>query len=166
MTRRLRAWAVAAAALTGLVAGMTPVAAQTVNLDAKPMLRANLQALGKITARVTRLEAPVGETIAFGSLRITTRVCYRTPPEEPPESAAFLEIAEVEPGQPTVRRFTGWMFASSPAVSAMDHAIYDVRVLDCAGELSGDFESEIEPGAGEGEVPLPVKRPDGIGNLD
>lgn len=104
---------------------------QDVNLDALPMPLASLQALDKITARVTTLEAPVGETIGFGSLRITARVCYRTPPEEPPESAAFLEIDEVEPGQPTVNRFTGWMFASSPAISAMDHAIYDVKVLEC-----------------------------------
>ncbi len=163
---RLGTSALAAAALAGLLTGIASVSAQTVNLDATPMLRADLQALDKITARVTRLEAPVGETIAFGSLRITTRVCYRTPPEEPPESAAFLEIAEVEPGQPTIRHFTGWMFASSPAISAMDHAIYDVRVLACEGEIGSDFENEIEPGAGEEEVPLPVKRPEGIGPPD
>lgn len=162
--RRFRPFAIAFAALAGLLLGALPGAAQTTNVNATPMLRASLQALDKITARVTRLEAPVGTTIAFGSLRITTRVCYRTPPEEPPESAAFLEIDEVEPGQPTVNRFTGWMFASSPAVSAMDHAIYDVRVLECEGELETDFESEIEPGAGE--VPLPAKRPDNFEKAD
>ena len=123
-------------------AGLAPVVAMAQSGDgnAQAMAVASLQALDKITARVTRLEAPVGETIAFGSLRITARVCYRTPPEEPPESAAFLEIEEVEPGQLPVNHFVGWMFASSPAVSAMDHPIYDVRVLECqdAVENSGE----------------------------
>ena len=114
--------------------------AQTLDGNAQAMPIASLQALDKITARVTRLDAPVGETIAFGSLRITTRVCYRTPPEEPPESAAFLEIEEVEPGQLPVSHFVGWMFASSPAISAMDHAIYDVRVLECQDTAQGNGE--------------------------
>ena len=129
-----------AAVLTAAFLVPAGVAAQDdVSLNAQPMPIASLQALDKITARVTRLEAPVGETIAFGSLRITTRVCYRAPPEEPPESAAFLEIEEVEPGQLPVNYFVGWMFASSPAVSAMDHAIYDVRVLECQeGAEGGD----------------------------
>lgn len=125
-----------------VAAALVPVRATAQSLDGNPqaMPVASLQALDKITARVTRLDAPVGETITFGSLRITTRVCYRTPPEEPPESAAFLEIEEVEPGQLPVRHFVGWMFASSPAVSAMDHAIYDVRVLECqdASESNGE----------------------------
>ena len=129
-----------------VLATSAPALAQTssqdVNLDALPMPVASLQALDKITARVTRLQAPVGETIAFGSLRITPRVCYRTPPEEPPESAAFLEIEEVEPGQPTITHFSGWMFASSPAVSAMDHAIYDVRVLACQEEIKDSGAAE------------------------
>ncbi len=118
----------------------TRATAQTIDGNPQAMPVASLQALDKITARVTRLEAPVGETIAFGSLRITTRVCYRTPPEEPPESAAFLEIEEVEPGQLPVSHFVGWMFASSPAVSAMDHAIYDVRVLECQDRAQGNGE--------------------------
>ena len=129
-----------AAALVAAALLPTRATAQTIDGNPQAMPVASLQALDKITARVTRLEAPVGETIAFGSLRITTRVCYRTPPEEPPESAAFLEIEEVEPGQLPVSHFVGWMFASSPAVSAMDHAIYDVRVLECQDRAQGSGE--------------------------
>lgn len=126
-----------------IAAALVPVRATAQSLDGNPqaMPVVSLQALDKITARVTRLDAPVGETITFGSLRITTRVCYRTPPEEPPESAAFLEIEEVEPGQLPVSHFVGWMFASSPAVSAMDHAIYDVRVLECQDASASNGEA-------------------------
>ena len=133
-----------AAALVAAVLLPTRATAQAIEGNPQAMPVASLQALDKITARVTRLEAPVGETIAFGSLRITTRVCYRTPPEEPPESAAFLEIEEVEPGQLPVSHFVGWMFASSPAVSAMDHAIYDVRVLECQDRAQGNGEAPAQ----------------------
>ncbi len=138
--------AVAITLAVGLAASLAPVAAgaQIGDGNAQAMAVASLQALDKITARVTRLEAPVGETISFGSLRITTRVCYRTPPEEPPESAAFLEIEEVEPGQLPVNHFVGWMFASSPAVSAMDHPIYDVRVLECQDAVAGGGEAPAQ----------------------
>jgi len=95
-----------------------------------------LRALDKITARVSVVEVPVGETVTFGSLRITARHCDKRPPEEPPESAAFLEVIEVEPGEGETLRFSGWMFASSPALSAMDHPVYDLWVIDCTNASS------------------------------
>ncbi|MGE5200691.1 MAG: DUF2155 domain-containing protein [Acidobacteriota bacterium] len=98
-----------------------------------PMV-AVLQGLDKTTARVTSFEAPIGETVTFGTLRVTARACNKRPPEEPPNTTAFLEIDEVhpqEPGAPPVRLFSGWMFASSPALSAMEDPIYDVTLLDC-----------------------------------
>ena len=67
----------------------------------------------------------------FGTLEIIVRTCQKTPPEEPPESAAFLEIRDAKPGEAAVVLFTGWMFASSPALSALEHPVYDVWVLDC-----------------------------------
>ena len=90
-----------------------------------------LQGLDKVTARVTRFEAPIGVTVRFGALRIMARACNRTPPEEPPESAAFLDIGEVRPGENALDLFHGWMFASSPALSALEHPVYDVWVLEC-----------------------------------
>ena len=78
-----------------------------------------LQGLDKITARISTFEAPVNQIAEFGSLEITVRRCHKTPPEEPPESAAFMEVVDVRPDSPSVVLFSGWMFASSPAVSAL-----------------------------------------------
>ncbi len=103
---------------------------------ADPYPIAVLRGLDKVMARVTTLNAPVGEPIRFGGLEITARTCEKRPPEEPPESAAFLEITEGEESGPRVDVFTGWMFASSPALSAMDHPVYDVWVLDCVSNAS------------------------------
>ncbi len=97
-----------------------------------------LRALDKITARVSIVEIPVGETVEFGTLQITARYCDKRPPEETPESAAFLEVVEVQPGEAPTPRFSGWMFASSPALSAMDHAVYDLWVIDCTSESSAE----------------------------
>jgi hypothetical protein len=90
-----------------------------------------LQGLDKITARVSQFEAPVGTPVRFGTLSIRVRDCEKNPPEEEPESAAFLEIDEARPGEANLRVFSGWMFASSPALSALEHPVYDVIVLDC-----------------------------------
>jgi hypothetical protein len=90
-----------------------------------------LQGLDKITARVSKIEVPVGTPVRFGTLSIRVRDCEKNPPEEEPESAAFLEIDEVRPGEVNLRVFSGWMFASSPALSALEHPVYDVNVLDC-----------------------------------
>jgi hypothetical protein len=95
-----------------------------------------LQALDKVAARVSPLEVEVGSTIDFGTLRITARHCDKRPPEETPESAAFLEIVEVRPEDEPVVYFTGWMFASSPALSALEHSVYDVWVIDCKNASS------------------------------
>jgi hypothetical protein len=90
-----------------------------------------LQGLDKITARISQFEAPVGTPVRFGTLSIRVRDCEKNPPEETPENAAFLEIDEVRPGEAKTRLFSGWMFASSPALSALEHPVYDVNVLDC-----------------------------------
>ncbi len=90
-----------------------------------------LQALDKITARVQTLEAPVGDTLKFGTLQVIVRVCYRRPAEETPESSAFLDVWEMKREHPPLEVFRGWVFASSPALSAVEHPVYDVWLLDC-----------------------------------
>ena len=97
------------------------------------MEEAVLQGLDKITARISTIKVAVGETVSFGSLQITLRACDKKPPEETPESAAFLQVVEQKPGEQPVTRFSGWMFASSPALSALDHPRYDVWVVSCDG---------------------------------
>ena len=98
---------------------------------ADPYLVAVLQGLDKVTAQVSTIEAPVGRTVRFGTLEIIARACDKRPPEEPPESAAFLDIWEVRRGEAATSLFRGWMFASSPALSAIEHPVYDVWMLDC-----------------------------------
>ncbi|MDJ0935205.1 MAG: DUF2155 domain-containing protein [Kiloniellales bacterium] len=95
-----------------------------------------LQGLDKITARISTFEAPVDQIVRFGTFEIIARTCHKTPPEEPPERAAFLEITEVRPDSPSAPIFTGWMFASSPALSAVEHPVYDVWVIDCKSTSS------------------------------
>jgi hypothetical protein len=103
-----------------------PIVAETI-----PEPVALLQGLDKITARVSKFEAPVGAPVRFGNLSIRVRDCEKNPPEETPESAAFVEIDETRPGEERTRLFSGWMFASSPALSALEHPVYDVNLLDC-----------------------------------
>lgn len=95
-----------------------------------------LQGLDKVTARIERIEAFIDKPIRFGSLRILVRACVKKPPEELPESAAFLEITDERAEEEAIRVFSGWMFASSPSLSAMEHPVYDVWVVDCMNEAS------------------------------
>jgi hypothetical protein len=91
-----------------------------------------LQGLDKVTARISTLEATVGQTVSFGSLSITVRRCQRSRPDQKLERAAFLEIDNVDPGSKDKKRvFSGWMFMSNPAISALEHPVYDVWVKDC-----------------------------------
>lgn len=114
--------------------------------QAIPMDEVVLQGLDKITARVSTIKVPVGGTVAFGALQITARACDKHPPEETPESAAFLEVVETKPDEPPVKRFSGWMFASSPALSGLEHPIYDLVVLDCVNEGPAQMETpEVAP---------------------
>lgn len=127
MTRRA---AVLALGL-GLGLGATPALAQTPPVPELSLDMAVLGGLDKITARVVTIEAPVGEPVRFGTLEIVARACKKRRPEENPESAAFLDIWDIKQGQPAQGVFRGWMFASSPALSAMEHPVYDIWVLDC-----------------------------------
>ena len=104
-----------------------------------------LQGLDKTTARVSTFDAPVGKPVRFGRLVITARACVKHPPEEEPESAAFLQIDELHQDERNAeivqRIFSGWMFASSPALSALENPIYDVSVLDCKSDSTAAAES-------------------------
>jgi len=90
-----------------------------------------LQELDKVSGRVMTIEAPVGSPVHFGTLEIIARTCRKRPPEEQPEAAAFLDVWEMKSGEPAVSLFRGWMFASSPALSALEHPVYDIWVVDC-----------------------------------
>lgn len=90
-----------------------------------------LQGLDKVTARISTIPVALDEEVRFGSLSIRVRACHKTPPTEPPESTAFLEITDNRQDNAQLQIFSGWMFASSPALSALEHPVYDVWVVDC-----------------------------------
>jgi len=90
-----------------------------------------LQGLDKLVARVHEIEAPLNKETKLGTLQIVVRQCVVSPPEAPPEASAFLEISEQRPGEEMRKVFAGWMFASSPALSALEHPVYDVWVIGC-----------------------------------
>lgn len=95
-----------------------------------PMDTIVLGGLDKVAARVNTVSGKVGSAVKFGTLEIIARTCVSRPPEETPENAAFLEIYQLG-GKDKPRVFSGWMFASSPALSALDHPVYDIWVLRC-----------------------------------
>jgi hypothetical protein len=87
--------------------------------------------LDKITGRIISFDAAVGETVQFGALQVTPRICYTRPPTETSNTDAFIEVDEVTLQGDVKRIFTGWVFASSPGLHAVEHPIYDVWLTDC-----------------------------------
>lgn len=130
----------AAVFLLSLVVTASVAVAADPGTEANPasgnMNVAVLQGLDKITARITTIDAPVGQTVRFGTLDILVKRCVKRPPEEPPESTAYLEITERRQGEPNKMLFSGWMFSSSPAVSSIQHPVYDVWVVSCKNASS------------------------------
>ncbi|WP_237182889.1 DUF2155 domain-containing protein [Roseomonas marmotae] len=94
---------------------------------------AELQALDKVTARITLLQARLNQPITFGTLRITVKACNARPPEEVPDAAAWLQVEDLRDTGNTAGRivFQGWMFANAPGVAMLEHPVYDLRVLSC-----------------------------------
>ena len=89
--------------------------------------------LDKVTGRIVTFEVNVNETVQFGALQVTPRVCYTRPQTEQPETIGFIEIDEITLQNETKRIFAGWMFADSPGLNAVEHPIYDVWLTDCKG---------------------------------
>lgn len=123
-----------------------------------------LQALDKISARVSRIVTRVGEPATFGTLDISVRACRTRPPEETPENAAFLQIVDNPPEEEETLAFSGWMFSSSPAVSALDHPVFDVWVVSCADQPPLEDEDFGETDRGTVSLPnappVPRQSPD------
>ena len=93
--------------------------------------------LDKITGRTISFDAAIGETVQFGALQVTARACYTRPPTEPTNTDAFVEVDEVTLQGEIKRIFTGWMFASSPGLHAVEHPVYDVWLTDCEQPANG-----------------------------
>jgi hypothetical protein len=104
-------------------------------------------ALDKVTARISVLEVPLNQTVRFGSLKVTPRVCYSRPPTEPPKTTTFVEVDEVQLDGTEKRVFSGWMFAESPGLNAVEHPVFDVWLTSCAGPQSVAQRGQQRPGA-------------------
>lgn len=122
------------ALLTGVIFSF--VAPATAAMQDYPVIK--MQSIDKITGKTLTFEARVSSTVKYGPLFIKVQACRKAPPIEQPESAAFLQVWEVTPKNESKWVFSGWMFSSSPALSAMDHPIYDVWVLDCLEKKTAD----------------------------
>ncbi len=96
--------------------------------------KVKLQTLDKITAHTSNFEAKIGDTIKFGSIYMKVQSCQKSSPMDDPESAAFIQVWEFDTGDKAEWIFSGWMFASSPGLSSMNHPIYDVWIIDCVND--------------------------------
>jgi hypothetical protein len=115
-----------------LIGVLFPYAAFAKEEAADPKVQmVTLGALDKISARLNSLDVRIGEKIRFGTLEITVLKCRKNPPEETPETTAFLIINDFQNDGTLKPVFKGWMFASSPALSPLEHGVYDVWVTNC-----------------------------------
>ena len=108
--------------------------------------------LDKITGRIINFDVTIGETVQFGALQVTPRVCYTRPPTELPNTDAFIEVDEVTLQGEVKRVFTGWMFAASPGLHGVEHPIYDVWLTDCKGPEMAS--TQLEPAAAPATQPV------------
>jgi len=112
-------------------------------------------ALDKVTANITTLEIPIDETKQFGALKVTPRVCYSRPPTEQPKTTSFVEVDEVGLEGDEKRIFTGWMFAQSPGLNAVEHPVFDVWLTECKKPRNAVAQQQppAQPGAEGAAVP-------------
>lgn len=109
-----------------LTTGVSPALAQRIENG-----MAVFSALDKVTAKISQLEVKLGETKQFGALKVTPRVCYARPPTEPPKTTSFVQVDEIGLDGKENRIFSGWMFAESPGLNAVEHPVYDVWLTEC-----------------------------------
>jgi hypothetical protein len=119
--------------------------------------------LDKITGRIVSFEVATGETVQFGSLQMTPRVCYTRPPTESPNTTTFVEVDEVGLDNKYRRIFTGWMFASSPGLHGIEHPVYDIWLVECKGgtEVIAEPKETVEEPPIEPVRPQPAGQPPG-----
>lgn len=115
--------------------------------------------LDKITGRIISFDVYIGETVQFGALQVTPRVCHTRPPTESPLTTAFVQVDEITLNNEVRRIFSGWMYAASPGLHAVEHAVYDVWLTDCKMTSSvppppGYSGPPVQQAPAEGEDPL------------
>jgi len=121
--------------------------------------RAVFSGLDKITGRTFSFDAAIGETVRFGALEVTPRACYTRPPTEATNTDAFVEVDEVTLKGEIKRIFTGWMYAASPGLHAVEHPIYDVWLTNCAAPVQTSQAEPVAPPPPAAAAPAHSHRP-------
>ncbi|MXQ12423.1 DUF2155 domain-containing protein [Microvirga makkahensis] len=101
--------------------------------------------LDKITGRIVSFEVRIDETVQFGALQMTPRVCFTKPPTETPNTTSFVEVEEAGADGKTRKVFSGWMFAASPGLHGIEHPVYDIWLVDCKGGTEVIAEPKEKP---------------------
>jgi hypothetical protein len=114
--------------LLSVVVGLLPLPAHADRIE-NPI--AVFAGLDKITGLITTFEVKIGEEKRFGGLMVKPDICYSRPVTEEPKTTSFVEVDEVETNEARKRIFTGWMFAESPGLNAVEHPVYDVWLTAC-----------------------------------
>ena len=116
-------------------------------------------ALDKVTGRISHLEVPIDQIVEFGALKVTPRVCNSRPPTEAPKTTGFVEVDEVKLTGEVQRIFTGWMFAESPGLHAVEHPVFDVWLTSCktSAPVNPAGNAENAPSAGEAPPAPPAE---------
>ena len=116
-----------------LMFGATLLAGAAARADEIHNPTAIFAGLDKITGRIISFDVAMDETVQFGSLQITPRVCLTRPQTEAPQTESFIEVDEIENSKTSKRIFSGWMFSASPGLHGVEHPVYDVWLKDCKG---------------------------------
>ena len=138
----------------------TPTPASADRVENKVALFA---ALDKVTARISKLEVPLDQTVEFGSLKVTPRTCFTRPATEQPKTTSFVEVDERELDGAQKRIFSGWMFAESPGLNAVEHPVFDIWLTGCkqpgaSADAQAATGAPAQPGAAEGEGQTSARR--------
>lgn len=116
-------------------------------------------ALDKVTGRISHLEIPINQTVEFGALKVTPRVCNSRPPTEAPHTTSFVEVDEVTLAGDVHRIFTGWMFADSPGLHAVEHPVFDVWLTNCKTNAPPASAGSSANAPAPQEAPAPAAEP-------
>lgn len=117
---------------------------------------AEFAGIDKITGRIITFDVYIDETVQFGALQVTPRVCYSRPQTEEPKTDSFVEVDEITLDRKIRRIFTGWMFAESPGLNAVEHAVYDVWLKACKQKSDVPAPDGAKADSTKAEVPKPA----------
>ncbi len=156
--------------LLAVLAFAASVASQPARADRLENTVAVFSALDKVTATIKILEVPLNQTVEFGSLKVTPHVCYSRPSTEQPKTTTYVDVEEVQLDGQQKQIFSGWMFAESPALNAVEHPVFDVWLTGCQkpkGAVAANTAAPAAGGKAAGDAPAATEaEPNAAQNAD